>query len=75
MGEGRCLDAHGCLLVAHAFCRLHGDTPVLVHHDIGLPPDFLEGVRFATFSMGDAGYVFYSAPLLQRPRIEHCCAN
>ena len=29
--------------------------------DASLPADFLEGVRFATFSMGDSGYVFYNS--------------
>merc|ERR1719506_1904794 len=30
-------------------------------NDESLPPDFLEGVRFATFAMGDSGYVFYNS--------------
>lgn len=29
--------------------------------DPNLPSDFLEGVRFATFAMGDSGYVFYNS--------------
>merc|ERR1719506_3133527 len=29
--------------------------------DASLPDDFLAGVRFATFSMGDSGYVFYNS--------------
>ena len=29
--------------------------------DESLPPDFLDGVRFATFAMGDSGYVFYNS--------------
>ena len=29
--------------------------------DETLPPDFLDGVRFATFAMGDSGYVFYNS--------------
>ena len=29
-------------------------------HNESLPADFLEGVKFATFAMGDSGYVFYN---------------
>ena len=29
--------------------------------DESLPSDFLDGVRFATFAMGDSGYVFYNS--------------
>ena len=29
--------------------------------DEALPSDFLQGVRFATFAMGDSGYVFYNS--------------